>query len=360
MSLSQKDILEVFKQNFLYEVVGTPFGEAVKMPAYDAFIFSNVTGAGYLNDPLYPFSPNGLLKVLNKALNHSFVNGLFENFAPKNTPWMLSQTKSFLFDTPHKFIVPIEYTSKQTLTDRLEHISTEVTAPTDYLIFGIDTSKRGNGMEPFLEYLACQHYSKAGYIVETQVPIAHDVGSPDFAGYRIPGLAQSLPAHLQKGCHLIELAMLRVSLDRHVAHACVRGATHMIVGEAKCFPGQATGQLDKYTATGFYDEGLEIYPARGTAQTSYGVLNLAEDYSLQFAAPTKPLTVDADKQQAYAGWLGDYMKFYLLANLDGREFNELAQQVIGAPVADAGSMIRFIQIVSVETLVEKSRHGSVQ
>ena len=63
LELSKQDIIEVFKANLSLPVVETPLGTAVKMPARDAFIFCNVTGAGYLDSCVFPFSPKGLMKL---------------------------------------------------------------------------------------------------------------------------------------------------------------------------------------------------------------------------------------------------------------------------------------------------------
>lgn len=58
VELNSNTILNIINKNFDFEIVDTVLGKAIKMDAISAFNFSNVTGAGYLNNPIYPFTPN--------------------------------------------------------------------------------------------------------------------------------------------------------------------------------------------------------------------------------------------------------------------------------------------------------------
>ena len=77
LELSKEEILKVFKENFSYEIVKTPLGDGVKMPSREAFLFCNVTGSGYLDNFIYPFTPKGLMKLFYNAFDYKFVTGVF-------------------------------------------------------------------------------------------------------------------------------------------------------------------------------------------------------------------------------------------------------------------------------------------
>ena len=68
MEIYTKDFFNIFKANFDFEIVETEMGLAVKMPAKEAFIYSSITGAGYFENPIYPFTPKGLMKLFYNAL----------------------------------------------------------------------------------------------------------------------------------------------------------------------------------------------------------------------------------------------------------------------------------------------------
>ena len=61
--LTPKDILDIFKENSLFSVEKTPIGECIKMSALDAFVFGDITGSAYLDNPVFPYTTKGLLKI---------------------------------------------------------------------------------------------------------------------------------------------------------------------------------------------------------------------------------------------------------------------------------------------------------
>lgn len=282
MELNKNEILQVFKHNFSFEIIETALGTAIKMPSRTVFIFSVVTGAGYFDNPVYPFTPKGLMKLFYNAFDYKFVTGIFENTNLKNTPYILSKAKPFLFDTDFKFIVPIEFNSEIELQQILETQFEQLENPTDYLILRIEKSKNGNGMESFMEYLASEYFKKQGFIVENQIPLAHSIGSPDFGGYAIHSILENVKGFLPNGFHIIELAMLRNFKKPENAHT--KNATHnLIVGEAKTSTKQMTKQLEKYLDTNLFEMGLEIHPQKQTADKNYfGLFTLNKNLKVQY------------------------------------------------------------------------------
>ena len=78
-------------------------------------------------------------------------------------------------------------------------------------------------MEPFMEYIATECFKMGGYIVENQIPLAHSVGSPDFAGYKLK--------NQQSGFHIEELFLLCITKDFRLLNQFM--IEHAIVGESK-------------------------------------------------------------------------------------------------------------------------------
>ena len=162
LELSKEEILEVFRKNFNYPIIDTPIGKGVKMPARDAFLFCNVTGAGYLDNFVYPFTPKGLMKLFYNAFDYNFVTGVFEKTTLKNTPYILSKAKPFIFDSTCKVVVPVEFNSELELQDFLEEKFGELSKPTDYIVMRVEMRKNGHGLESFMEYLAGEHFKQKG------------------------------------------------------------------------------------------------------------------------------------------------------------------------------------------------------
>ena len=185
MEINAKEFTKIMNINFGYKIVDTDIGQGVIVDPFTAFIYSTVTGAGYLDDPLYLFTPKGLMKLFYNVLDYKFVTGIFDNTTLKNTPYIITQSKKYLFDGK-KIIIPIEFESEIELQRKLKKFISKISEPsTNYIIQRIEKSKKGNGMEPFMEYLACEVMKKQDYIVENQIPLSHRTGSPDFGGYKL-------------------------------------------------------------------------------------------------------------------------------------------------------------------------------
>ena len=95
MELNKENIINIFKNNFNCEIIETDLGKGFKLSPYQAFIFCSITGSGYLDNPIMPFTPKGLLKVFYNAMHYNFVTGLFDNTNLKHTPYSLNQVYPF-------------------------------------------------------------------------------------------------------------------------------------------------------------------------------------------------------------------------------------------------------------------------
>lgn len=352
MEIYKKDFFKVFEKNFNYKIVDTKLGKAIVMPPKDAFIYSCVTGAGYLENPVYPFTPKGLVKLFYNAFDYKFVTGIFDNTTLKNTPYIFSKAKKYLFEGD-KYVVPIEFDSEVELNDYLQEKFNLLEKPEDYLIQRIEKSKNGNGMEPFMEFLTADFFKKRGYIVETQIPLAHSIGSPDFGGY---GLAKSIKLIqdynlLPSGFHIIELAMLRLFKVANSEKSLAENK--LIVGEAKTGNSQAVKQLEKYLDTNLFDYGFEIFPYKKEPSKDYlGLVTIDDDYSVKTMFPKnayeakKPLP-----KEDYLKWLDNYIKFYLIANLTDDELTEFYKNKNSSAISGQKDIINFVTNLDTDEII---------
>ena len=330
-------------------------GTAIKMPCFEAFIYSCVTGAGYLENPIYPFTPKGLLKLFYNAFNYKFVTGIFDNTTLKNTPFILSQAKNYLFNDD-KYIVPFEFVYESELTDYLRSKYSSTSKPENYIIQRIETRKTGNGMEPFLEYLAAEYFKNNGYIVENQIPLAHSVGSPDFGAYGLEKIISGLTSFgflPGRGFHIIELAMIRLHHWKGPKETVPRN--DFIVGEAKSNTTSMYKQLEKYLDTGLFDAGFEIHPSKAKPGADYfGLLTLDSNFSIKVIPPiSKYIPRQILPKPEYIAWLTNYMKFYLLANLTNDELNQFYFETNSRPLSSQTDIIDFVIDMDISLLMNK-------
>lgn len=354
MEIYSKDFFNIFKANFNFEIVETEMGLAVKMPAKEAFIYSSITGAGYFENPIYPFTPKGLLKLFYNAFNYKFVSGIFDNGVLKNTPYILSQAKNYLFGGD-KYVVPIEFDLEKNLTTYLKEKFIKIKNPEQYIIQRIETSKQGNGMEPLMEYLAAEYFKKLGFIVENQVPLAHSLGSPDFAGYGLVNTIQKihksglLSGH---GFHIIELALIRNFKDFSDDTAEIKDL-ELLVGEAKTSTSQMSKQLEKYLETGLFDKGFEIHPSKSSpAENHFGLITLNESFKIKIIFPKdRYLSKNPLSKADYIQWLENYIKFYLIANFTNDELKEFYLNIMGSSLNKESDLVNFVLSIDVEEIL---------
>lgn len=356
MEIYKEEFFKVFQANFNFDIVDTEMGKAVKMPAKEAFIYSSITGAGYFENPIYPFTPKGLMKLFYNAFNYKFVSGIFDNGVLKNTPFILSRAKQYLFNGD-KYIVPIEFKSEERLNEMLHERFDEIKNKESYIIQRIETSKQGNGMEPFMEYLAGEYFKHLGFIVENQIPLAHAIGSPDFAGYGLSEIITKISNNVylpSDGFHMIELALIRNFREKKKNGK--DSITHdFIVGEAKTGTLVMTKQLEKYLNTGLFDQGFEIHPAKTKPSKEYfGLITLDADFKIKITLPeSKYSTVNPLSKDEYITWLENYIKFYLIANLTNDELKSFHLDIKGEEINKESDLVNFIVGLNIETILEK-------
>lgn len=347
MEINSKEHIRIMSKNFGYELIDTTLGRGVIVDSFTAFIYSTVTGAGYLDDPLYLFTPKGLMKLFYNALDYKFVTGIFDNTTLKNTPYIMSLSKKYLFEG-EKIIIPVEFESEIELQTKLkDFISTISEHPTKYVIQRIEKSKKGNGMEPFMEYLACEVMKNQDYIVENQIPLSHSTGSPDFGGYK---LDQTITFNK---IHLIELALIR--LGWNIKKQSRNENVFCVVGEAKTSTSQIKNQIEKYLKTKFFNKCYEIHPSKKLPSNSkYGLITIGEDYKIKIIErESNDVLFKVNKQKEYASWLSNYLKYYLIANLTNDEFIAFFQEKRKKKLSGIKDIINFVNDLSYEEIFNK-------
>ena len=358
MEIDKSNFFEIFRQNFGFEIVETCIGKAIKMDSYNAFLYCNITGAGYFDNPVFPFTPKGMMKLFYNAFNYKFVTGLFDNTTLNNTPYKLSQIKPYLFEGD-KYILPVEFNSEIELQKKLKQYRNELItqniSTTDFIIQRIEKSKKGNGMEPFMEYLTCETFKKYGYVVENQIPLAHNIGSPDFGGYKTREYIDFVSKHncLPLGFHIIELAMIRLFKEKKYKIDVINTTNDAIVGEAKTSTKVMTGQLKKYLDTSLFSVGYEIYPYKSQpSEEFFGLVTLDENFRVKIINPGKKYIeyaniLDKDK---YYYWLNNYFKYYLIANLTNDELNQFYYSKVGDKIGTSDDIINFVNKCSFDEI----------
>jgi len=349
LELNKFTITEIFRKNFTFPIEDTVLGPAIRMDALSAFYFANVTGAGYLDDPILPFSPKGLLNILREAFQYNIVTGIFDKNEFLYSPVKLRNDKPYLFEGD-KYLILIEGRNEADFKNKLKEAYDLLTKKdlrsTDYLFFRIEVWKKGNGMESFLEYLACELFKEKNYIVENQIPLVHAVGTPDFGGVHIPQAA--------RGFHIIELAMIRITGNTEILDDL--NVNHIIVGEAKTSTTSMDTQLKKYLDTTVFFKGYEMHPEKKKpTEDCFGILNIGEDYSINCREPLMKylekgnIVFDFDE---YMDWYINYLKFYIIANFTNDELKKFIEERKSSGNYNQLKIIEVIRNTSLQEIIE--------
>ncbi|BAI61036.1 hypothetical protein MCP_0964 [Methanocella paludicola SANAE] len=354
MEINADKFIKIMKENFNFKIVNTELGPGIKMDKFSAFIFSSITGAGYLDNPVFPFTPKGLTKLFYNSLDYKFVTGLFDNTTLKNTPYNLYLGRKYLFNND-KIIVPVEFNRELELQNKLKTFYEKIGVnSTDYIIQRIEKSKNGNGMEPFLEYLTCEYFKKEKYIVETQIPLSHSYGTPDFGGYRSIKYNNFINTyHIPLNCiNILELSLIRLGF-KNLCNEYIIEDNNFIVGEAKTSTKEMTKQLDKYLSTGLFCKGYEIYTSKiKLSKKFYGLIYIDNNYKLKAIEPTENFIIDEKYHRKYDDWISNYFKYYLIANLTNDEFNDFYIEYNHKKISSTWDIVQFINRLTYKEIID--------
>jgi hypothetical protein len=330
--LNKDNVLKILHRNFGFKIVNNPVaGDVIKLSARDAYLYSSITGHPYLCNLTGGFSPNGLMQVFNQANSYNMVSGMFDRTGRfKYTPLLLSKEYPFITET-EKFIIPLEYSkhSEYEAKRRLlfERLKKKGFNPSDFIICTIKKGTSGYGMEPFCEYVTSEYFRRRGYLTETQIPFYYNGGTPDFAAYDFPEVLDILRKKdlISAGATLIELATFRLFKSRESEPQTSKEA-EAIVGEAKTSSREAIKQIRKYLGKKIFNRAYEIIPHKNKPEVICGLITFNEVGDIVIYEAKETPLVDKKVQTDYFEWLGNYIKYFLLANIDNSEFDRFYEK----------------------------------
>lgn len=316
------DIYKVFSKHYSIEKFQDK--KALILNPFEAFIFASVTGASYLNNTTFPFSPRGLVKIVNDVFNPRLVNGLFTtNFELSNTPRMLNEKFPFLFNDTKKIIF-IEINGHQDYLEKIFKLSNETENSNNIIVYPINITKKGNGLEPILEFLSCKTFSEEGYITEHQTPLNQKFGSPDFFAFQFNNSEIKMSDKtISSGFHLLESTFLfHEEFNKNLMTNSVEYSENIskkIVGEAKVVATNIEGRLQKYLNTNFFDTSLQIVTSLSSKNivNNYFSFNDSNQIIFNFSKNFQPNKIH---YESFDDWLLNYLKLHLLTNLSAKEF----------------------------------------
>lgn len=350
MEIDRISFFNIFKNNFSFKIMDTDIGKAVKMDSYNAFLYSIVTGSVYFDNIHYPYTPKGLTKIFNDCKDYKIISGLFDEHLIVNSPYLLSKQKSFLF-SGDKYIIPIEFQDEDEYFKQLKElkylIEKSKMCTTDFIFQRIEKYKKGNGMEPFMEYVASMKFKEDGYIVENQTPLTYNLGSPDFIAWQSPSLVQ------KKGLFIVELMMLRIYPQKikEIYEKMNTNINSITVGEVKTSTTNMNKQVAKYLSSEIFDFAFEIHPYKKEAGFNNGLLtfNSGEMYIKQIN-PDSAQNTNIINKMAYLSWLENYFKIHILANFTNFEINLLSKKYLNKQVYSQEDIISLVKIVNKDDL----------
>ena len=351
MGLRASNVLNILKHILGGEIEDSPLGLGVTCTPRDAYIFSALTGATYFDSHVFPFTPKGLLKVFNSVNEYKIVGGLFDGKDLANSPICYVDKKPFLFEES-KIIVPVEIDSESSLRDRLRAAYHDHQTNPNILILKIEISKKGHGLEPLMEYVASKIYSAQGYITETQLPLSHSLGSPDFLAYSASEMQNLFfnAGLFSGGFNLIELSMLSTfGIQPTFKARRIKLDDAVIVGEAKTSTTIMEGQIKKYCSSGIFTGAVEIHPTKLVpSSVDFGLLNLNNDIPNLY--PPRIFSNSSKTKAAveFKPWFESYIKAYLIGNYTNQSLRTLYLHLFCKTMTTKDDLVRLIRDITLQ------------
>lgn len=357
MQLSKENVIKILKNNFNFKSYRDEFlGEVVLMDSFDAYIYSAITGHGYLDNIVQPFTPNGLMQIFNQANAYNFVTGMFDRDGNLyHTPFYQVRKRPYLI-TGEKHILPIEYDTNANLKKRLKEILNYIEKqgrdPRNFIICRIKKSTSGYSMEPFLEYVATKFFNNQGYLTETQIPFYYSGGTPDFAAYLLPDINKLIKANFESsGTCFIGLASIRIFGYSFVGND-EKKVKEAIVGEAKTSSLTALKQIEKYLERKIFNKAYEIIPHKETPEVTAGLITFDNEGYIKIYETKVPAEVEPEKQRKYLSWLRNYIKYFLIANLSNEELDEIYGRHAKKSTRNINDLVNFINNFKFKELIK--------
>lgn len=357
MLLVKENVIKILKNNFNFSTYFDEFlGEIIVMSPFDAYIYSAVTGHGYLDSIVQPFSPNGLMQIFNQANAYNLVTGMLDRDGNLyHTPFYQARSRPYLING-EKYIVPVEYDTNSSLQKRLkeiiDYIEKQGKDPRNFIACRIKKSTSGYAMEPFLEYVATKFFNGRGYLTETQIPFYYSGGTPDFAAYYLPDIRDLIKKNFKSsGASFIGLASIRV-FGYFLNNNDKEQIKEAIVGEAKTSSLTALNQIKKYLKKRIFNKAYEIIPHKTTPGVITGLLTFDNEGFIKIYEAKVAAKVDSEKQKVYLDWLRNYIKYFLIANLSNEELDKVYSNYTNKTTRNINDLINFINDLRFEEIIK--------
>ena len=349
--ISSELILSILK-GLGYKIVELKgIGKTAEVSPKEGLLYAVITGHGYLDatesNYLYKVSRD-FFRIFNQISEYEFQNGLFvieEKIKPFNTLLNIFYKKNYL-SKGNKYILPIKVRTYNELLKKCSRIITlcrqENLNPHDVIVCPLFIrGKFISNFESFMEFLIVKYFSNLGY----------GKGTPDAMAFKNHELVSLLNEYgfLRGGGNVIELMCPSL-------FGFVEGKTfsksiedEFIVFEVKTGPTDPTRQLRKYLSTGYFDIGVEAKPFLTMEKNkSFFTFNREGEIKVNLIKGPK----NKVKQFKYLTWLNNYLKYYILANLDNDKFCLFVEEILQG-AKNRKNFIEKINQLKMEILIKQ-------
>ena len=345
-NISKQDFFEILNLNCSFvetEIIGI---RSLELSSYEAFIFSTITGAQYLDDLVFPFTPKGLMKVFHSHLNDRFVTGLWSGVNPHFSPLGLVSNRPFLQIGP-KYLIPVSFSTENEFKNEVQDLYNKQKYAGEFIIHRIEASKEGGGQEGLLEYLSCEYFRNKGYLVDSQIPLAQQYGSPDWMAISPFLLFNNF--EIFRGKYLFELGMSGVNWDQKPNLGLTQNdlTGNFIVGEAKVAAGDPTKQISKYKGSGLFTRAVLSVTDR---QDRY--LGLCDQFYLDQSWEPRYLECESiskefnrENSSEFGKFLITLSKFYLLSNFETPKMSTILGFDISNPLFTQSKLLSLVRSI---------------
>jgi hypothetical protein len=352
--INNQHFFDIFRENFNFESADIEGRACLKMCAYEAFVFSTISGAQYLDSVVFPFTSRGLMKVFHSHKNLRMVTGLWSGLLPFYSPRNLNLERPFL-GSGVKYIFPVSFDSETEYQLAISKLYKLQSYPGEYLVYRIESSKVGSGQESLLEYLACEYFRNMGFLVDSQIPMPQQFGSPDWMALDIRN--DNFFEYNSHGGYLFERAMRnfeKCDLVHTKMNKSLRPSGNSIVGEAKVVSSTARKQISKYLTSGLFDQAiLSTVDFQEEAAQSLSQIYLDSAWRLEIDLVKG---VDSWKQtelfREFVDFVDLLLRFYYLSQLSNQQIIECIRLDLFDSNVEQRELIETVKSVPIDKLME--------
>lgn len=352
-NLDSKSVLHTLQKLLNVEITDTPIGQGLILDPRTAFLVSSLSGSAYLENSIFPFSTRGLLKIVSSAFEYKFITGIYDGYKPKYSPVSLFKEREYLFKE-NKIFVPVEIDNenhfRKIIKKNLNKSENE-----NILVLKIDKSKKGYGMEPYLEMVSSFYFSEKGFITETQVQLDFRTGTPDFMALKNNSIQNEtdLKSIFSSGFNVIELSMIRMfpQQEKNIKEQLIN-KDQLLIGEAKTESATLKKQIQKYINYKVFDNVIEIHNNNQIPEVDTSSLISVKEDNVFFIKSSYQNKVDKTKQADFLKWFIGYCKLYLLSNFEFNEINLINNSLLGDDISSEKDLINLINEVHINDLLK--------